>query len=78
MVIYQSFLSENIVFYWVCADRFTFVFFTSYIFICVLKIIKQQCCYNYIVKTKPIIKQFHRKFENAVLQHINNCNYDKI
>jgi len=40
------------------SDRFTFVFFTRYTFIHVLKVLKQQCYYNDIVKTKPIIKQF--------------------
>jgi len=37
-----------------------FVFFTvrHTVFIRVLKVLKQQCYYNYIAKTKPSIKQF--------------------
>jgi len=40
------------------------IFYQLDIYSCIIvKVLKQQCCYNYIVKTKPIIKQFIGNFK---------------
>jgi len=54
-----------------------FVYFTSYIYSCI-KSFKTAMLLQLHCKNKAHYQTIHRKFEIALLQYNNNCNYDKI